>query len=331
MQPRPQQYTEAQSPQSDTEPFQETLWTPSLCASVFHCERKLHQVSRGPGTVQTQIERGFTPDEAVALATSVGWSYTPRGVATVLELEPEGAFAVRDGTGALVGMVTCVVWDTLAWIGTMVVDARARRQGTGRALLRRAIAHAHERGARTLALDATPAGRPLYESEGFSATWGESARWQREGDIRAPEVASGDFAIYPVSPAEIMELVRYDTPRFGGGRGRYLGALMAQRPHQSFVAVHRATGAFSGLALSHDGRIGPLVADTPEAAAWLLHAIERAGATGAAIVPAWNPRAEALFASAGYTKIRSCARMFRGPPLPGRRDTTYGIGAWALG
>ncbi|HVM46365.1 MAG TPA: hypothetical protein VM582_10565, partial [Candidatus Thermoplasmatota archaeon] len=201
-------------------------------------------------------------------------------------------------------------------------------------LLRRALAFAKERGARVVGLDATPEARPLYEAEGFRPAWGESALWTRAPDAPRggpPRSPSGEHAIYPVSPAEIMELVQYDAPRFGAGRGRYLAALMGERPHQAFVAVHRKTGAFAGHALAHEGRVGPLVADTPAAAEWLLHALGSAGAAPRAIVPAWNADAERVFAAAGYAKGRPHVRMALGGPLPGRPETAYALGAWALG
>lgn len=281
--------------------------------------------------MEWRIEPGIAPDEAVALAKTAAWEYTPAHVARIVAMEPRGAWTARAPDGKALGMVTCVLWDSLAWIGSMVVHDDARRHGVGRALLRHAVGFAQERGAATIGLDATPLGRPLYESEGFAPAWGESALWTRAGPARAPSVPSGDHAIYPVSPAEIMELHAYDRRVFGAGRGRYLAALMAERPHQSFVAVHRKTGRFSGHAFATERVIGPLYADAPEAAAWLLAAIERSGSPPRAIVPAWNPDAERVFTAAGYAKGRACVRMARGGPLPGAPRAVYGVGAWALG
>lgn len=146
------------------------------------------------------------------------------------------------------------------------------------------------------------------------------ALWTRDGPLRAPQVASGGYAIYPVSPAEIMELVQCDTPRSGLARGPALAALVAAEPHRAFVAVHRGTGAFSGHAIGAADGLAVLVADTPAAAAWLLHAAERAGTPGRAIVAEWNADAGALFEAAGYR--RSEARPGLGEPR-GRPQTQY--------
>lgn len=279
-----------------------------------------------------RIEQGILLDEALALAKVVGWEWTSASVARVLGMQLDGAFTARGPAGEALGIVTCVLWDGRAWIGSMIVAPNARRAGVGRALLRHAISFAEGRGARSIGLDATPEGRPLYEAEGFARAWGESAVWARESPgPSAPSPEPSAHAIYPVSPAEIMELLAYDKPPFGAGRGRYLAALMAERQHQAFVAVSRKTGAFEGHVFATERGIGPMMADTPDAAARLLRAIEGAGAPARAIVPAWNPDAERVFSAAGYRRGRACVRMVRGAALTGRPDAWYAVGAWALG
>lgn len=216
----------------------------------------------------------------------------------------------------------CVLWDDLAW-----VDAE-RAEGDA---LRDAIAFAEAHGARVIGADARAEDVPRLERAGFARAWGESALWTRASPARsAPPHPSGS-AVYPVSPAEIMELVACDAPRSGARRGRLLAARMAERPHQAFVAVGRKDGAFVGLALATADRIGPLVADDPLDAARLLHAIELAGAPARAIVPAWNPDAERVFEAAGYARAGPARiRMARGA-LPGRPGTGYALAGWGVG
>lgn len=269
--------------------------------------------------------------EALDLAHAVGWPWTLPRVQRVIDMQPEGAFAVRDGSGALLGMGTCVVWDELAWLGGLAVAPHARGRGVSRALVDHILAFAAERGARTVGLDATTEGRQLYERAGFVA-WHESGFWERPaGAQRANPGPSGDYAVYPVSSCEIMELLDFDRPRFGASRARLLSRLISEWPHHSFVSVHRRTGAFSGLALRWDDRVGPLVAESPAAAAWLLHAVERAGATPKALVAEWNDDAKRVFAAAGYQPKSRTTRMFRGPAPPGRAETVYAPAIWALG
>lgn len=276
------------------------------------------------------VERGWDLAEALALGRAAGWDWTEKHLARLPMVEPEGVFTARSADGAALGVASCVVWDHLAWIGSMVVHPDARRQGVASALLDAALDHGKARGTTGFGLDATPAARALYERAGFVARQ-ESARWRRAGPSALVLPPSGEHAIYPVSSCEIMELADYDKPRFGASRARLLALFMSERPHQSFVAVHRKTGAFSGHVLSLGDRIGPLVAETPGAAAWLLHACERAGTPPVAIVPSWNKEADALFAAAGYAKERGCVRMMKGALPVGRPDATYAIAGWAYG
>ena len=283
------------------------------------------------------LDAGLDADEGAALAQAVGWAAeTPTTLRDVLEFAARdgGAFSARDASGRLVGMVTCVTWSPLAWIGKLVVHPDAQRQGLARQLLRRAMAHARAQGATSLALDASPSpyGRRLYEQEGFVA-FGES--WLSERPVGAPSPdtfrpGTAPTAVYPVSPAEVMELLACDQPRFGASRGPLLAKLMAMHQQQAFVAVDRKTGAFTGHAFAFRDRIGPLVADSPESAAWLLHALERARTPTRAIVAHWNPAARALFEAAGYAAVRPCLRMWRGPVL-GRSGTQFCPASWALG
>lgn len=125
--------------------------------------------------------------------------------------------------------------------------------------------------------------------------------WERPHGAPRPEPGpSGRYAIYPVSSAEIMELAAYDRPRWGANRLPALAAPTAERPHQCFVAVDRETKAFAGFALGAPERIGPIMADAPEAAAWLLFACERAGAPARVLACEENSLVRGVLTAAGY-------------------------------
>lgn len=84
--------------------------------------------------------------------------------------------AERDG--AAVGAVTLVLLDLQPWpedrtnrdgyVVNLYVEPAHRRQGIARVLLDRCLATARELPVRRLFLHATAAGRPLYESLGFT-------------------------------------------------------------------------------------------------------------------------------------------------------------------
>ena len=79
-------------------------------------------------------------------------------------------------TARVVGSLTLVVFrlptGVRAWIEDVVVDDSARGHGVGAALNRAAIAHAFERGSRTIDLTSRPAreaANRLYQRLGFVA------------------------------------------------------------------------------------------------------------------------------------------------------------------
>jgi ribosomal protein S18 acetylase RimI-like enzyme len=83
-------------------------------------------------------------------------------------------FVAREDGGGIVGTLTLVLFriptGLRAWIEDVVVDEAARGQGVGEALNRAALAHAAERGARTVDLTSRPsreAANRLYARLGF--------------------------------------------------------------------------------------------------------------------------------------------------------------------
>ena len=90
----------------------------------------------------------------------------------------------KDESGAVVGSLTLVLFriptGVRAWIEDVVVDERARRQGIGEALTRRALELATECGARTVDLTSRP-GREeanrLYARLGFRLRETNVYRW----------------------------------------------------------------------------------------------------------------------------------------------------------
>jgi GNAT superfamily N-acetyltransferase len=277
------------------------------------------------------------PAPLMSLARAVGWEWSEARARRAQRVKP-GMTWLAHADGALAGTVSVFVYGDagagpLAWLCGMVVHPDHQKKGVGRALMGPALAFAREHGALVIGLDATPAGRPVYERHGFRAL-AEDPRWHRD-PARAPVPPSapqGPISVYPISSCEIMELHAYDAARFGANRAGVLAEPMADRPQHCFVAFDRKTGAVVGHVLSQEKGIGPLVADTPHAAEWLLYAAEMAGAVPVAHLPGLNPAAQKVFARAGYAPSgNACTRMVLGGDLPGRPETTYALAGWGWG
>src|SRR5262249_29903737 len=100
------------------------------------------------------------------LKQKAGWNQTPADWARFLVLQPDGCF-VADLDGAPAGTVTTCVFGGVGWVGMMLVDPGERRRGVGRELMLRALEFLESKGVRSVRLDATPMGEPLYRGLGF--------------------------------------------------------------------------------------------------------------------------------------------------------------------
>ena len=100
------------------------------------------------------------------LKECAGWNQTEADWRRVLDLDPDGCL-VAEVDGEPAGTTIVTVFGPVAWVAMVLVDPAHRRQGIGRALMREALAFTDGLGVRTVRLQATPMGRPLYEELGF--------------------------------------------------------------------------------------------------------------------------------------------------------------------
>src|SRR5262245_24795116 len=110
------------------------------------------------------------------LCAAAGWNQTPADVRRLLALGAGGCFAAWDA-GRGVGTTTTTTYGAeLAWVGMVLVDPACRRRGVATALVGAALDYLRRRDVSTVKLDATPAGRPVYERLGFVPE-GRLERW----------------------------------------------------------------------------------------------------------------------------------------------------------
>jgi GNAT superfamily N-acetyltransferase len=259
---------------------------------------------------------------AAALSAAVGWNQTAADWAVFLgQGEAQG---LDDGVAeTLAGSAAVLPFgEELAWISMVVVRPDRRRQGLATALMRWAMERLST--ARCAALDATPAGREVYRRLGFSEFWG-FARWALPAALPVPEEAP---RLRPLEEADWPALLALDARGFGADRAALLRHLARRLPAAALLAEAPGTGRPLGFALARDGlrapQIGPVVAETPEAAAALvaaaLAALPPAPADAPRAVLDLADHAVALAAHLsrhGASLQRPFTRMARGAPPPG--------------
>jgi GNAT superfamily N-acetyltransferase len=267
--------------------------------------------------------RAMTPADiaaAVALKNTAGWNQLPADWERFLAWEPDGCFLAQID-GALVGTATTISYPgRFGWIGMVLVHADYRRRGIGTALMEACIAYL-EPLVPAIRLDATPMGRPLYQTLGFADEYGLE-RWA--GLARAP----GATEAQPLTAELLPAIAACDALVFGADRARVLSRLAVEPEVGAWVLLHG--GVACGYVMLRPGAnawyVGPLVANEPEAAEQLLRsALQSVAGQPVLIDPLLpNPHAIDLARSVGLEHQRPFTRMCRGRnDFPGTPESIY--------
>lgn len=219
------------------------------------------------------------------------WNQTEADWRRFLELQPDGLFVAEiDGQG--VGTVAGFVFENVAWIAMVLVDPTYRKQGIGTALMNHALAFLDNR---TIRLDATALGQPVYEKLGFVGEY-ELARY--EGTLSGGTPRSR----LETAPTELDERVT------GTRRGKLLGAL-----GQAHVI---GDGYLMDRPGSKATQIGPAIAlDEATGRALFDDAAYRLKGPVFIDIPLQNEPAVAWAQAAGLKMQRKFLRMRRGPAI----------------
>jgi GNAT superfamily N-acetyltransferase len=262
--------------------------------------------------------------QAVELSSAAGWNQTFEDWQMLLELSPQGCFAI-ESDGHLAATTTLVTYQKrLGWIGMVLTKAEYRGRGLARRLLTTALDLADSAGIETIKLDATEQGRPIYERFGFR-TEQPVERWSRSAIARA---LSSKVPIATEFHKVLQYLHEVDTQAFGADRSRVLEMLARKSTIYS---------AQNGFVLSRLGRttdyLGPCVASDPSAAHLIINDAIDASPDRAwswDLMPA-NKDAIAIASEFGFTRQRCLTRMVRGKPLHGHEEMVYAIAGFELG
>jgi len=252
------------------------------------------EVEAGLDLVETDVSDA---PSALALSKEAGWNQTVEDWAMMIRLGR--AFAFAEPGGRLVATALAIPYPPdFGWISMVIVHGPYRRQGLGTRLLERSLVELDAAGLVPF-LDATPAGRAVYEGMGFQPVEGLK-RWRGAGG------GSGS-ASTPVNPAAVRAL---DRAGFGADRSAILDDLLARD------GATCVTGEESFL-LTRPGReatyAGPLLARRTEDA---LDVLERGldAVSGPIVidVPDREREIQGLLADRGFGAERPYTRMARG-------------------
>jgi GNAT superfamily N-acetyltransferase len=252
------------------------------------------------------------------LSIAANWNQTAEDWVRLLRLAPAGCRCIEE-EGRVVATTSVIVYDgRLGWVGMVLTRPESRRLGLARRLMEDALASADSGGARTLKLDATDAGRALYESLGFVVE-GRVERWERLE-------ASGNVDSASIGERLDAETLALDQAAFGVSRERLLRDL-------------EATGSFTSSTMayvcSRSGRaarsLGPCVARSRGAARDLIAAqLQYLSRWYWDLLPC-NADAVTCAQEFGFTRSRVLWRMSRGEPIKNNDLLVYATAGFELG
>jgi GNAT superfamily N-acetyltransferase len=188
------------------------------------------------------------------LKARAGWNQTEADWRRFLSL---GDGFVAEWDGAAVGTTMTFLFGPVAWVAMVLVDEAVRGRGIGTALMRHALAHLDGRGVKSVRLDATPLGRPVYEKLGFVADY---TLHRYEGI--PPDLIEGPLVTTALCTDDWPDVLGLDRHVTGTAREALLHCLQEEDPNA--FRVYRQDGEFVGFVAWRPGAqanlIGPCLA-----------------------------------------------------------------------
>lgn len=238
--------------------------------------------------------------------------------------QPDGWFVVEE-QGELLAIAGAASFGPFSWVGFVGTHPTARGRGLATRLSQHLVEWSAARGCRTVALDASDEGRPVYERLGFGVTG-----WTVDLAI--------DPRLLPVSGPraeragadDLEAIIALDAGAFGGDRSVLLRRFHAELEPACFVT--RATdGSIDGYLFARERLIGPgYVPDAVQLGPLVRSALDVPGGRHL-LVPAesrWLPALQEL----GLQERRRLAHMRLGElDLPGDRSRLLAQLSFATG
>ncbi len=277
--------------------------------------------------IEVRIRSMYRSDipSAMQLKKAEGWNQTEKDWEILLN-NKSNVNLVAEYKNGLIGTVTAINYvNDVAWIGMMIVGKEFRGQGVSALLLNDVIRELKKSRCKSIKLDATPAGLPVYRKLGFVDEY-EIYR------MTIPAVP--DFPMDFNSEVEIMneqltnQIVQFDKNVFGADRKILLESLIKYYPDKTWLKVNNAD--LSGFVLGREGtrfhQVGPVSALNSSDAKLLIKRSLKSliGEPTVVDILADKKGLYDWLTSIGFVKQRHFVRMYlNGNPFPGEIEKHF--------
>lgn len=276
--------------------------------------------------------RAFTAADipaAVALAQAQGWRDRTRFYEFALRVPTCHFLAgVVDGRVVTTGLGTVSM--PVGWIGAIIVDEAYRRRGYGRAMTEMLCERLLAAGCATLSLEATDAGRPLYERMGFRPAT-HYHQLQAGYLPEAPALPAG-ARVRKLEAADLPAILELDRRATGEDRSAPLRLLAENggwmlEDAEDGGANPRATPTLHGFLLPAERAYGAIVAPRFEDGLFLLdwhrHVVPEGDWVRAGI-PHEHGRAWEELQTRGWQETWRAPKLILGPDVEWQPEWIWG-------
>lgn len=265
-------------------------------------------------------------DAAVALAHTEGWRDRTPLYNFVLRT-PTCQPLVGTINGRLVATGLATANGPVGWLGAIVVAAECRRRGFGRAMTDELCLRLRAAGCVTLSLEATDAGRPMYERMGFRLVT-HYHQLQADHLPEPPELPAG-ARVRTIGPADLEAVFGLDRLATGENRSVPVGLLAEAGGWVLEDAAFEPAEAANlrGFLLPAERAYGPIIAPRFEDGLFLLdwhrHVVPE-GEWVRAGVPHEHGRAWQELQTRGWQETWRAPRLILGPDVEWRPEWIWG-------
>jgi GNAT superfamily N-acetyltransferase len=244
------------------------------------------------------------------LARQAGWNQIETDWRRFLTMQPDGCF-VGELDGTAVASTAAFIFGPVAWIAMVLVDIDSRRKGVATILLKHALDFLDGKGVKTVRLDATAAGQPVYEKLGFVPEYPLARYMGTVGPLPRPSA----LMLPPTIGRQLNAVAAFDYGMTATPREKMLARLFEEAPDLTRVLYRegRVEGYVTGRRGANATLIGPCIATAYAGPILLGDAFGRCAGQPVFIdVPRDNAPAIEIVEKSGLTVQRHFTRMCRG-------------------
>ncbi len=269
---------------------------------------------------------------AMHLKNTEGWNQTEKDWELLIE-NPLNICLVAEYQHKVIGTVTAINYSNeVAWIGMVLVDRKCRGQGVSKLLLTDLMKKLEQ--CKSVKLDATPAGLPVYKKIAFVEEY--AIYRMTNPSLKNSFKDKYKISAKPVQAKDIQEIVKFDKLIFGVDRTSLIEFFIENYPEKAWLL--KRNNQIAGYTLGRNGtrfnQIGPVSALTVNDAKILIAEALKSLAGQPVVMDILQDKEILIdwLSSMGFTTQRHFIRMYhKDNPYPGIINKQFLIGGPEFG